>query len=134
MRPEFFDVYLELALEFGLPIRLLGADLEHNLGFPARHLAAEEGAVVADRTLALSGSTVSELGPTLESLPAGVTEIHLRPAVDSPELRSLAVDWPERVADHSLVCGGDGLRASLGAAGVTLLGFRALRDVARQGG
>ena len=43
MRPEFFDVYLELAVDFGLPLRLLGAEAEPNVGFPVRQLASDEG-------------------------------------------------------------------------------------------
>jgi len=43
LRPEFFDVYLDLAVDFGLPIRLSGASSERAIGFPFRQLAAEEG-------------------------------------------------------------------------------------------
>jgi predicted glycoside hydrolase/deacetylase ChbG (UPF0249 family) len=44
LRPEFFDVYLELAVDFGLPIRLSGSSSERVVGFPFRDLAADEGA------------------------------------------------------------------------------------------
>src|SRR6185437_13718217 len=43
LRPEFFDVYLELAVDFGLPLRLSGSSTERVVGFPFRQLAAEEG-------------------------------------------------------------------------------------------
>ena len=43
LKAEFFDVYLELAVDFGLPLRLSGASTEHLIGFPFRELAAEEG-------------------------------------------------------------------------------------------
>ena len=46
LRPEFFDVYLELAVEFRLPIRLPSTISETQAGFPFRRLAAEEGVVV----------------------------------------------------------------------------------------
>ena len=42
-RPEFFDVYLDLAVEFGLPVRLSGADTERTIGFPFRRLAERAG-------------------------------------------------------------------------------------------
>src|SRR5919112_2649771 len=42
-RPEFFDVLLDLAVEFQLPVRLLGQSSERAIGFPFRALAAEEG-------------------------------------------------------------------------------------------
>ena len=48
LRPEFFDVYLDLAVEFGLPLRMVGPGMERYLGFPARAVAAEAGAVFTD--------------------------------------------------------------------------------------
>ena len=48
LRPEFFDIYLELAAEFRLPIRLSGASTERIVGFPFRRLAAEEGVLFPD--------------------------------------------------------------------------------------
>ena len=43
LRPEFFDVLLELAVEFNLPVRLPDASAERSAGFPFRQLAADEG-------------------------------------------------------------------------------------------
>ena len=54
MRPEFFDVYLELAVDFGLPLRLMSAEAEPNVGFPVRQLAADEGVLFADRFTTLA--------------------------------------------------------------------------------
>ncbi len=48
LRPEFFDVYLELAVEFRLPIRLPSTISAEQAGFPFRTLAAEEGVVFPD--------------------------------------------------------------------------------------
>jgi chitin disaccharide deacetylase len=49
MRPEFFDVYLDLAVEFRLPIRLPGrCGSERAAGFPLRRLAADEGILFPD--------------------------------------------------------------------------------------
>ena len=36
IKSEFFDVYLDLAVEFRLPLRLSGADTEGLIGFPFR--------------------------------------------------------------------------------------------------
>ena len=48
LRPEFFDVYLDMAIEFGLPLRMIGAGMERYVGFPGRAVAAEAGAVFTD--------------------------------------------------------------------------------------
>ncbi len=136
MRPEFFDVYLDLALEFRLPLRMVSTGLERFIGFPARALAAEEGAVFTDH-IRYGGGVGSRalFEEDIPTLKPGVTELLLHPAVDSAELRSLASDdWESRVDDHRMICGEDGVRRSLAEAGATLIGYRALRELARSGG
>ncbi len=134
IRSEFFDVYLDLAVEFGLPLRLSGPETEPNIGFPFRSLAAEEGVVFPDNFLALpAGGTGPGLLEAVSGLLPGVTEVSLHPAVDSPELRAMAPDWEARVEDQAHLTGESGLHSSLEAAGVTLIGYRALRDLMRSG-
>ena len=48
LRPEFFDVYLDLAVDFRLPVRLPSTVGEREAGFPFRALAAEEGVLFPD--------------------------------------------------------------------------------------
>ena len=157
LKPEFFDVFLELAEEFRLPLRLPDTNAQHLAGFPLRSLAAERGVVSPDRvvltgafgptaTRALAGATVSgcegpETASNIEArvaelvagLEPGVTEVCLRPALDTPELRAAAPDWRERTADRRLLVGEADLAKSVGAAGVKLLGYRALRELMRNG-
>ena len=131
LRPEFFDIYLDLALEFALPIRLPDADSEAAAGFPLRQLAADEGAVFADRTLRLPvPDGTAGLAAVLADLPAGVTELTFRPAVDTPELRAATDDWPDRVADHHLLCDA-AVPGLLAAHGVEAIGYRPLTRLAR---
>src|SRR4051794_823097 len=51
-RPEFFDIYLELAVDFGLPMRVGDQATERVAGFPFRRLAADSGAVFPDHVIA----------------------------------------------------------------------------------
>jgi predicted glycoside hydrolase/deacetylase ChbG (UPF0249 family) len=132
LRPEFFDVYLELAVEFRLPVRLSGASTEHLAGFPFRRLAADEGVLFPDDFLLVR--TVGARGAierALAELRPGLTEVYVHPAVDTPELRSLAPDWAARVDDHDLVTGPTPLRALARRAGVELIGWRELRELQR---
>ena len=62
-----------------------------------------------------------------------MTETLVHPAVDSPELRAIASDWAARVDDHRWSAPTTGCRAALAGAGVTLIGYRALRELARRG-
>ena len=135
LRPEFFDVYLDLAVEFRLPLRLGGSSTEKAVGFPFRRLAAEEGIVFPDHLLAYRG--VGARGPLEKVLPElrpGVTEVYLHPAVDTPELRAFAPDWTNRVDDHDLMTGAGSLRGLLDRHGIALIGYEDLRELQRAGG
>lgn len=131
-RPEFFDVALDLATEFKLPLRLSSASAERQVGFPFRRLAAEEGICAPDHLVRSRsrGGRVS-LDRLLGDIRPGVTEIVLRPATDTAELRSLAPDWASQVDDHDVVTVGQSLRALVDRTGVTLIGYRELRELQR---
>jgi predicted glycoside hydrolase/deacetylase ChbG (UPF0249 family) len=132
LRPEFFDVYLELAAEFRLPIRLSGASSERLIGFPFRRLAAEEGVVFPDHFVYVNGvGSRRTIEKAVFDLRPGVTEIYVHPAADTAELRALAPDWANRVDDHHLMTHDTGLRTILERTGARLIGFRELRDLQR---
>jgi predicted glycoside hydrolase/deacetylase ChbG (UPF0249 family) len=132
LRPEFFDVYLDLAVEFRLPLRLSGASTERTIGFPFRKLAAEEGVLFPDHFVHVRGpGSRKALERTLAELRPGVTEIYAHPAIDTPELRAFAPDWAGRVDDHDLMTGDAGIRALLDRVGATLVGYREIREVMR---
>ena len=70
-RAEFFDVYLELAVDFGLPLRL-GDDADERVaGFPFRRLAAEEGVVFPDHVVTCAPGARRRLERTLFELAPG---------------------------------------------------------------
>lgn len=132
LRPEFFDVYLELAGEFGLPLRLPDAGVEPTVGFPIRDLAAEEGVLFADHTFTVPVVDGREaLLAVLASLEPGVTEITLHPAVDTPELRAATSDWAARAADLALLVDDVEVAAAVAASGATPIGYRPLREAMR---
>jgi hypothetical protein len=139
-RPELFDVALGLCVEFGLPLRLPDREHQDDYGFPYRDLAAEEGVICPDRLVRISAPP----GPHHERPPArralervlwepqpGVTEVCIRPAADTAELRALAPDWPARVDDLELAVADRSMADLAQRAGVVLLGYRALRDLQR---
>jgi hypothetical protein len=134
LRPEFFDVYLDLAVEFGLPLRLSGRSTQEFVGFPFRELADEEGVVAPDHLVVYNGVGARRAFEKLVAdLRPGVTEIFLHPATDHAELRSLAHDWADRVDDHHLLTRDSEMRTMVQRSGVTLIGWRELRDLQRAG-
>jgi len=163
LKAEFFDVFLDLAEEFRLPLRLPDAAAQRLAGFPFRALAADRGVISPDRVVLTAGSddlfggpprgqvgvtgganqpgevsveadgsrAEQQLADLLASLEPGVTEICLRPALDTLELRAAAPDWRARVADHKLLATQAVLAEAERSGEVKLLGYRALRDLMR---
>ena len=129
LKPEFFDVYLELAIDFGLPLRLSGESSQRSIGFPFRRLAAEEGVLFPDYFVHVPGvGSRRVIDKVVQDLRPGVTEVYVHPAIDTAELRALAPDWGARVDDHDLVTGHTPLRALAQRTGAVFVGYRALRD------
>ena len=134
LRPEFFDVYIELAVEFSLPIRLPSTITADQAGFPFRHLAAEEGVVFPDHFNHdwRSGSR-ERVYEEVRTLQPGVTEIHVQPAIDTLEVRALTDAAPGWIDDYDLVTNDTRLEELLAASGAVLIGYRQLRDAMRAG-
>ena len=133
LRPEFFDIYLDLAVEFALPLRLSGGSTERIVGFPFRKLAEEEGVLFPDHFVLVRDGVGSRrsIERAIGDLRPGVTEVYIHPALDTPELRAFAPDWAGRVDDHQLVTTDSELAVTLQRAGVKRIGFRKLRDLQR---
>jgi len=129
LRPEFFDVVLELALDYDLALRLPNADIEEDAGFPFRRLAAEDGIEVPDRVVVVRGPLDAGL-TTVNDLAPGVTEIVLRPAVDSPELWAQTDDADERIAHLATLCSAE-FADAFAARGAQRIAWRDLRALQR---
>lgn len=130
LRPEFFDVLLELALDYRLALRLPSADVETAAGFPFRRLAAEEGIAVPDRVVVLRGASLDALPEVVAALEPGVTELVFRPAIDSPELRAQCDDAAERVQHLAALTSGE-FADALAARGAQRIAWRDLRAAQR---
>jgi predicted glycoside hydrolase/deacetylase ChbG (UPF0249 family) len=131
-RPEFFDVLVDLAVEYDLPLVL--PDPSVDLGFPARDLAAQEGILVPDHDVPAPVGHDARRGmeAALAALPPGLTVLHVRPADDSEELRAITPAWAARVSDAHLVTHDWALRAMLARSGAELIGLRPLRQAQRR--
>ena len=134
LRPKFFDVYLDLAIEFRLPIRLPSTITEEQAGFPFRRLAADEGVVFPDHfDHDWSAGSRVRVRRAFENLRPGVTEIHVQPAIDTAEVRALAGAAADGwIDDLALVTVDVEFRRLVDESGAILIGYRALRDAMRR--
>jgi hypothetical protein len=132
LRPEFFDVYLELAVEFRLPIRLPSTIAPEQAGFPFRRLAEEEGIWFPDHfDHDWRAGSRDRVYDAIRTLQPGVTEIHVQPVIDSPEVRAITDAAPLWIDDHELVTADATMRTLLAESGAVPIGYRTLRDAMR---
>jgi chitin disaccharide deacetylase len=132
LRPEFFDVYLDMAVEFRLPIRLPSTITADQAGFPFRRLAAEEGVVFPDHfDHDWRAGSRERVKHTIKTLPPGVTEIHVQPAIDTPEVRAVSPASEGWIDDLALVVDDPSIPALLAEVGAVLIGYSELRDAQR---
>lgn len=132
LRPEFFDIYLELAIEFRLPIRLPSTISSEQAGFPFRQLASAEGVIFPDHfDHDWRAGSRQRVYSSFENLAPGVTEIHVQPAIDTPEVRALSTQASEWIDDFELVTSDQHLRNLIVESGAVLIGYRELRSVMR---
>lgn len=132
LRPELFDIELDLALEFGLPLRLPGREVERHAGFPFRNLAADEGVLMPDAVVEIGDRPAEELEAALLTLAPGVTELRLSPALDTPEQRAASRNWARTVEHHQALVADPMLAAWLERTGARRIGYRDLRDAQRR--
>ncbi|MDA2956068.1 MAG: ChbG/HpnK family deacetylase [Actinomycetota bacterium] len=131
LRPEFFDVYLELAAEYRLPIRLPSSISLNEAGFDFRGLARDEGVLFPDHfDHDWSSGSRQRVLDSINKLQSGVTEIHVQPVIDSPEVRALGDVCLGWIDDLALITGSE-VREALAAVGATLIGYRQIRDAMR---
>jgi predicted glycoside hydrolase/deacetylase ChbG (UPF0249 family) len=130
--PRFFDIYLRLADEFDLPLRMLGRRADQWLGFHGRERAAAGGSLFNEHFVSpWPRDTLKVLADRIPQLAPGVTEAYAHPVDDGPELWGYDPDHPDiRACDAIALCD-PGLKAIIDRAGVTLISYRALRELQR---
>jgi len=130
-RPEFFDVLIEIAVDYGLPIRLQDKADQQATGFPFRSLATDEGVVTPDHIKQIAKVDDQTLNELVESLVVGVTELMFSPALDTPELRAIDDDPATCIAHHDALRSGGTLDNALRSSGIERIGYRPLRSLMR---
>jgi predicted glycoside hydrolase/deacetylase ChbG (UPF0249 family) len=136
LREDYFKLYLQMAVEFNLPLRMPNAEHQELLGFNYRSMAEDKGIIFPDFFAFVfdgvgSRSTVVQ---ALSNINFGVTEVYFHPAVNSKELRSMADDYEKRLDDFKMLTEDKIIQTKLEELDIKLIGYRQLRDLMRSEG
>ncbi len=147
--PKFLASYLHLAAENQLPAFIARFDAAgYQRAFGMDRLAAE-GAFQLLQSLEAQGiptmdalddllflpldkpeNRIEQAKAILDRLKPGVTHFIIHAAKDTPELRTIADDWPSRVADYEAFTS-EALRSYIRDSGIHVIGYRTIRDTYR---
>lgn len=125
--PTLFAIYLDLAEQFGLPIRL-----PVQSPFPARDMAEARGILSADHLIyTWPRPTRDVMFEECPALPCGVTELFAHPVLDGEELRGYDREHADIRVHDAAALTDPSVAVLLDRHGVQRISYRELRTVQR---
>ncbi len=135
LRADYHEIYVRLAYEYRVPIRLASRRVMRAGGMDAILDQLDASGIVTPDHLVFNGP--SSVGETesywtnlIRTLQPGLTEILCHPALARDELKSCARDSYQREADFRYFTS-ENARRLIADEGVERVGFRRLRDLMR---
>jgi len=138
LHPDYLKVYLQLAVEFDLPVRMASQETLDRAGFPQlRDTFAAKGIVFPDHFVYEelkdeSKDVKSFWMKVVKNLKPGVTEVYIHPAVASDELKSITGTWQTRSSEYEVFSHDPAMRQLIQDEGVKPISFRPLRKLQRE--
>jgi predicted glycoside hydrolase/deacetylase ChbG (UPF0249 family) len=136
LRPEYHELYLRLAADYRLPIRMFGRRMLAAMGMPQIAALADDLGVLHPDHFWFGGppspaATPAYWDDVARNLMPGVTEIFIHPAVADSELRGMTESAAQREADYRYFTSAE-TRGLLGDLGIELVGYREIRELQRR--
>ncbi len=135
LRRDYHELYVRLAADYRLPIRVTPRAMLRRMGLGAIIEQLDAAGIYYPDNFVLGGYRTAETADAywtavMRNLAAGVSEIYCHPAYAREELRSFARDAPKREADFRFFIG-EKARRLIAQEGIQLIGYRRLRAAMR---
>ncbi len=132
----YHDLYIRLAAEYRLPIRMANRAFMRDLGMERIAALADTLGVLSPDHFWYGGppaphDTAAYWSNVLHHLKPGVSELYVHAAVDEPEMRAIGDTWAQRAADFAFFTE-PSTRALIRDLGITLIGYRPIRELQRR--
>ena len=133
-RTDLYEIYLDLAEEFGLPVRMFSWEGTEKQGFQTRERAEARGLLFNEYLVyPWPRRTRDVFFDEIPTLPAGVSEIFAHPVLDGEELRAYDTENAD-IRAHDAVCLTDRTVSDLlDQHSIKRISFRELRELQRAG-
>ncbi|MBN2773029.1 MAG: polysaccharide deacetylase family protein [Prolixibacteraceae bacterium] len=138
LSPPYVDVYLELATEFNVPVRMASQETLEKYGqADTRKRFEEKGILFPDYFIyeELNNYTEDDIKTfwtnIIKSLKPGVTELFIHASVPDEKLKSITDSWKTRNAEYELFTNDKEFAEFVKDEGILLIGYKALLELQR---
>lgn len=136
--PDYMDVYIQLAKEFNLPLRMPSQATLENLGAPDyREVCRREGILHPDYFIheELEGYTTENIAEFwinyIKNLKPGVTEIYVHASAEGEEIRTITHSAAKRIRELEFFTSNE-LKELIEKEGIVVINYRPLLELQRK--
>jgi predicted glycoside hydrolase/deacetylase ChbG (UPF0249 family) len=136
--PDYMYIYLQLAEEFNLPVRMPSEATLQNLGVPVfRDICREKGIVCPDYFIheefkGYKTENVEEFwSEYIKNIKEGVTEIYVHASSEGEEIRAITNSASKRIKESEFFTS-DGLKQLIKDEGIIIVNYRPLLELQRK--
>jgi predicted glycoside hydrolase/deacetylase ChbG (UPF0249 family) len=136
--PRYLKCYLQLAVEFDLPVRMASQETLARFGHPElREQFAAKGILFPDHFVyeELPNERQGVAGfwlETVRNLKPGVTELYIHAALPTEELQAITGSWSTRSQEFEVFTHNEAMKQLIAERKIILIGYRPLRDLQRK--
>lgn len=137
LHPEYVKVYLQLAVEFNLPVRMASQETLARFGqTELRQQFAAKGILfpdyfVYDELKDLKKGVKPFWMNIVKNLKPGVTELYIHAALPTDESKGITGSWSTRAEEYELFANDQDMKRLIEEEKIILISFRPIRDLQR---
>ena len=138
LNPEYVPMYLQLGVEFDLPLRMASQETMARQGHPEiRPQFAAKGIISPDyfvyEELPQEKNDVKGFWlKVVKNLKPGVTELYIHAGLPNEELKAITGSWSTRSQEFETFTHNEEMKQLVADQNITLIGYRPLRDLQRK--
>jgi len=136
-QPEYLEGYVQLALEFNLPLRMAAQSTMESFGFPnLRKQYKEKGIVFTDHFVYDELENYKDVKGfwtnIIKNLKPGVTELFIHASKVTDELKAITNSWETRGMEADLFTSDTDIKKLIKDENIILIGYRPLMELQRK--
>ena len=133
--PDYMKSYLQLAVEFDLPVRMASQETLARMGHPElRNQFAAKGIIspddfVFDQLKNEKNGVKNFWLDVVKNLKPGVTELYIHAGLPNEELKAITGSWSTRAQQYEVFTHDEEMKRLIADQKIILIGYKPLRDL-----